>query len=386
MSVASPAIEHLKVTPVRTSSDFAAFVDLPYRLHRHLPLWVPPLRSEQHALLDPRKNPFFEHAEAQLFLARCGDRAVGRITAHTNPAFEAHHGISTGFFGFFDAVDDVKVARSLTDAAAAWLAGHSRTTMLGPVSFTTNDECGLLVDGFDQRPAIMMPYTPVYYPRLLGETGLTKAKDLLAWEFPTTLHQDPRLARAAARLSRSRALTVRPVDLRRFAEEAELIRMLYNTALGNNWGLSPFQSNEFDVLARRLKPFIRPDMVLIGEVDGRPAGFAFSLPDIAPALAAARGRLFTCGVPLGLARFLLTQRHLDRVRLVAMGVSREHRGRGLELLMYLALSKAAHARGLTTAEASWVLEDNHHVNAATTRFGGRVTKRYRLYSRPVAAA
>ncbi|MEU0272714.1 N-acetyltransferase [Streptomyces sp. NPDC006307] len=383
MPVAPPAIGHVEVTAVRTSSDRAAFMELPYRLHRHLPLWVPPLRGELRALLDPRRNPFFGHAEVRLFLARRRGEVVGRIAAHTNPRFEEHHGCSTGFFGFFDTIDDVTVARALADAAATWLGGHSRPTMLGPVSFTTNDECGLLVDGFDQRPAVMMPYTPAYYPRLLERTGFTTAKDLLAWEFPTTLHEDPGLTRAAARLARGRALTVRRVDLRRFAEEAELIRTLYNDALGDNWGVCPFERNEFGILARRLKPFLCPDLVVIGQVDGRPAGFGLALPDIARALAAARGGLFTCGLPLGLARFLFARRRLDRARLVAMGVSEEHRGRGLELLMYLALSKAAHDRGMTTTEASWVLEDNHHVNAATTRVGGRVTKRYRLYSRPV---
>lgn len=385
MSQAPPATKQVEVTPVGKSSDRAAFMELPYRMHRHLPLWVPPLRSEQRAALDPRRNPFFDHSSAQLFLARCQGRVVGRIAAHTNSAFDAHHGYSTGFFGFFDAVDDVAVAQALTDAATAWLSAHRRPVMLGPVSFTTNDECGLLVDGFDRRAAVMMPYTPPYYPRLLERSGFTKAKDLLAWEFATTLHTDPGLARAAARLARGRALTVRPVDLRRFAEEAELIRKLYNSSLGDNWGVCPLQPKEFDVLARRLRPLIRPDLVVIGEVEGRPAGFALALPDIAPALAAARGRLFTCGFPLGLARFLLAQQHIDRSRLVAMGVTKENRGRGLELLMYLALSKAARDRGMTTAEASWVLEDNHHVNAATTRIGGRITKRYRLYSRPVPA-
>ncbi|MFV0133102.1 N-acetyltransferase [Streptomyces sp. HMX87] len=381
MSVTPSTITHVEITPVRTSSDRAAFVELPYRLHRDLPLWVPPLRSEQHALLDEGANPFFARAEAQLFLARSRGSVVGRIAAHVDPRFEEHHGCSEGFFGFFDTVDDVAVARALVDAAAGWVARQGRPTMIGPVSFTTNDECGVLVEGFDRRPAVMMPYHPAYYAQLLERTGFAKAMDLLAWEFETTLHEDPRLVRAADRLARGRSLSVRPVDLRRFAEETELIRTLYNAALGGNWGFCPFERRDFDVLARRLKPFLRPGLVLIGEVDGRPAGFAVALPDLAPALAAARGRLFTYGLPVGLARFLLAGRRLDRARLIALGVSGEHRGRGLELLLYLALSRAARDQRLTTAEASWVLEDNHQVNAATARVGGRVVKRYRLYRR-----
>jgi GNAT superfamily N-acetyltransferase len=374
----------VEITAVRTSADRSAFLDLPYRLHRRLPLWVPPLRSEQRDLLDPRRNPFFERGAAQMFLARRRGRVVGRIAAHVDPRFDEHHGRPTGFFGFYDAIDDAAVTRALTDAAAAWLGARERPTMVGPMSFTTNDECGLLVDGFDREPAVMMPYTPAYYPRHLEQAGFTGVKDLLAWEFPLTVHEDPGLARAASRLARGRALTVRQVDLRRFTDEAELVRTLYNAALGDNWGVCPFTRAEFAALARRLRPFVHSDLVVIGEVGGRPAGFALALPDIAQALAAARGRLFTCGLPLGLVRFLHAKRRLDRVRLAALGVSEEYRGRGLELLMYLALSKAGRARGMTTGEASWVLEDNHPVNAAASRVGGRVTKRYRLYSRPLA--
>ncbi|MFF8386910.1 GNAT family N-acetyltransferase [Streptomyces kanasensis] len=385
MSVSSVVDTHVEVVTVRTPAERAAFLGLPYRLHRELPLWVPPLRAEQRALLSERRNPFFAHGRARLFLARRRGTVVGRIAAHVNPRFEDHHGTSEGFFGFFDAVDDLAVARALTGAAADWLAEQGRPTVLGPLSFTTNDECGVLVDGFDRPPAVMMPYTPPYYVRLLEGCGFTKAKDLLAWEFPTTFHEEPRLVRAAARLSESRLLTVRPVDMRRFPEEAELIRTLYNAALGDNWGFCPMGEREFSVLARRLKHVLRPDMALIGEVRGRPAGFAIALPDLAPAFAAARGRLFTCGLPLGLARFRSAQRRLSRGRLMAMGVGEEHRGRGLELLMYLALSRACHDRGLGVGEASWVLEDNRQVNAATARLGGRVTKRYRLYRRPVGA-
>ncbi|MFJ6699473.1 hypothetical protein ACIQM4_25845 [Streptomyces sp. NPDC091272] len=378
-----PRTGGLDITAVRTRSDRAAFLELPYQLHRESAHWVPPLRHEQRALLNPRKNPFFEYGQAGLFLARRHGRPVGRIAAVSNPSHTAHHGGRDGFFGLFESTDDLEVGEALCAAAAGWLRERGLETMLGPVGFTTNDECGVLVEGFAERPAIMLPHNPPYYPALLESLGFEKAKDLLAHEFPTTLHEDRGLQRAARYITRNTALTVRPVDLGRFDEESRLIRELYNSALGDNWGFSPASPREFTALARRLRPLLRADFTLVGEIDGRPAGFAILLPDLAPALAAAGGRLFSYGAPVGLLRLLRAKRHLTRARLPAMGVRREDRGRGLELLMYLALSRAAQAQGLHTAEASWVLEDNAQINSVMKRIGARTVKRYRMYTRAV---
>ncbi|MGW6055525.1 N-acetyltransferase family protein [Streptomyces sp. NPDC055189] len=373
----------LDITAVHSRSDLAAFVELPYQLHCERSHWVPPLRSEQRALLNPRKNPFFDYGQAELFLARRCGRPVGRIAAVNNPHSNAHHATREGFFGLFESTDDRSVGEALFTAAEGWLRERGLETMLGPVGFTTNDECGMLVEGFDERPAVMLPYNPPYYPALLESLGFSQAKDLLAHQFPTTLHEDRGLQRAAQYITRNAALTVRPANLRRFAQETELIRELYNSALGDNWGFSPASQSEFAALGHRLKPVLRAEYALIGEVNGRPAGFAILVPDLAPALAAADGRLFSYGAPLGLLRLLRARRQLTRARLPAMGVRKEDRGQGLELLMYLALSRAAQAQGLHTAEASWVLEDNHQINHVMKRIGGRMVKRYRLYTRPV---
>lgn len=379
-----PARGDLALTPVRGRADTADFIDLPHRLHPSTSPWVPPLRSEQRALLDRRKNPFFDYGNAELFLVRKHGRPVGRVAAVDNPRSNAHHGTREGFFGLFESINDVTVARALFDAAAQWLQKRELRTMTGPVGFTTNDECGVLVDGYELPPAVMLPYNPPYYPDLLETVGLAKAKDLLAWELPATVHQDQRLERAARHVQEQRKLSVRPVDLSRFKEETELFRQLYNSTLDDNWGFCPLTRREMESLARRLRPVISPDLAVIGESDGDPVGFALAVPDIAPALAAAGGRLWSYGLPLGGLRALRAQRSISRGRFIALGVCKENRRQGLELLMYRTLSQAAQARGLHTGELSWVLEDNRHVNAAAARLGGRIVKRYRLYSGSLA--
>ncbi|MGW8375542.1 GNAT family N-acetyltransferase [Streptomyces sp. ODS28] len=413
----------LTIAPVRSRTDRAEFLELPYRLYgehtRHRaaehpgadraaePLvpapggaergvaggaargpagadtWVPPLRGEQRRLLDRRANPFFEHGEVELFLVRRDGRPIGRIAAVDDPRHNSHHGGSDGFFGLFECAEDAGAARVLSEAAAAWLRGRGLERMLGPVSFTTHDACGLLVDGYERPPAVLMPHNPAYYPGLLDAAGHTAAKDLLAWEFPTTLHEDQRLRNAAARVERDGTLRVRPLDMSRYGEETALLRRLYNTALDGTWGFTPIGEREFALRARKLRRVVRPELVVIAEVAGEPAGFALAVPDIAPALAAADGRLVHGGLPTGLLRYLRAQRHVDRARLAALGVLPEHRGRGLELLMYQELSRAAQRAGIRTGEASWVLEDNRQGNAVLRRIGAQVIRRYRVYERPV---
>lgn len=371
----------VEVRAVRTRADRTAFLELPYRLNRDEARWVPPLRGDQRRMLDRRANPFFDYGDAELFLACEHGQAVGRIAAVDNPRHNSFHGEGDGFFGLFTCIADDEVARCLLEAASGWLAGRGHHRILGPTNLTTNDECGLLIDGFDQWPAVQMPYNPPHYARLLANCGLEKATDLLAWEVGTRVHENARLAKLEEFAERRANYRVRPIDLGDFAAESERIRHLYNEAWGDNWGFSPITQREFTEKSRQLRRLTRPELALIAESGDEPVGFALALPDLSPALAAANGRLHSCGVPLGLYRLLRARKHVDRVRLIALGLRPDHRRNGLDVLMLMRLSRAALRLGYATAEVSWVLEDNEPANNRLRRLGARTTKRYRLYQR-----
>ncbi|MFE2499092.1 GNAT family N-acetyltransferase [Streptomyces scopuliridis] len=368
---------------VRTRSDRSAFIGFPHVLHRHEPLWVPPLRSEQRRLMDRGSHPFYEFGEAQFFLARRGGRVVGRIAAVHNPNHNLFHGSKDGFFGLFDCVDDPGAAEALFTAAASWLGARRLVTLLGPVSPSTNYECGVLTEGFDLRPAIQMPYNPPHYSRLMSGCGFTTAMELLAWELPATFHENRKLL-SLLRSGSDRGIRIRPLEPRNFAAESDLVKEIYNSAWERNWGFSPMTDREFDAVAQQLRPLLKPGLGVVAEVHGEPAGFALAVPDFAPALAAANGRLHTWGIPLGLVRLLRARRGLDRVRAMVLGVREEYRGRGIELLLGMELSRGAQRLGYPVIEASWMLADNYRANRAMELAGARVIKKYRIYQRPLA--
>lgn len=376
-------IAALDVRPVDSRADRRAFVEFPYELHRNEARWVPPLRSEQWKLLDERRHPFYDFAQTRLFLARAQGRVVGRIAAVSNPRAVQASGVRRGYFGTFDCIDSPAVAERLFAAAGAWLGERGLSSVLGPVNFSTNYECGMLVEGFDEPPAVQMPYNPSYYPELVTASGFRRATDLLAWELPTRVHENERILRLARHAARRSGITVRPLRLRDFTSETARIRELYNSAWQDNWGFSPMTEREFSAMAAQLRPLLEPELCQIAEHHGRPVGFTLALPDLAPALAAANGRLHTYGFPVGLLRLLRARRHLHRIRVIAMGMLEEHRNRGVDLLLHTRLSQAAQRLGFHTAEASWVLADNERANRRMGLGGARISKRYRLYERPV---
>jgi len=279
-------------------------------------------------LLSPAKNPFFQHAQAQYFLARVGGRTVGRIAAIQNDAHNREHGDRTGFYGFFECINDPRVARALFDAAAAWLRARDLGPMRGPVSPSTNDECGLLVAGFETPPTLMMPHNPAYYVGLHEAYGFAKAKDLLAFE-STTLTIPERITRAAKVIAERKGIRVRPLDLKRFKQEVELVKMLYNQAWERNWGFVPLTEPEIDHLAKQLKPIVVPDLVCFAERQGKVIGFAVALPDLNVALKHnPSGRLY------GLPKILWYARKIHRARILLLGTLKEYRGAGIDCLLY----------------------------------------------------
>jgi GNAT superfamily N-acetyltransferase len=365
------------IGPARRADDIEDFVALPYELHANDPHWVAPLRRDVRAVLAPT-NPFFEHAEAQHFLARVGDRVVGRITAIHNRLHDETYGDGVGFFGFFETIEDRGVATELLATAAGWLRARGLTTLRGPASFSTNDECGLLVEGFSTPPTILMTHNPPHYAGALEFAGFRKAKDLLVYQ--TTAGAVPeRLEEGAIHLQQRYSVTVRGMDMARYEQEVALVKRLYNVAWERNWGFLPLTDHEIEDLAKRLRPVVDKDLVVFAERAGEPIGFAVALPDFNVALARNRsGTLFP-----GLLKVLWAARRIDRMRVVLLGTSPEWRGRGVDALLYKALWDRARSKGYRWAEAGWILEDNHAMRNALVRMGFQPYKRYRLYDRPL---
>jgi GNAT superfamily N-acetyltransferase len=376
-----PVPADVQIAPVRGASDREAFIRFPYALYRHDPHWVPPLEMERKDFLDPKKNPWFEFGEVELFLARRGGEVVGRIAAVKDPRYNEYHGTTWGFFGLFDCVNEAGIARGLFDAACAWLKARGFTQVLGPASFSSNYEFGMLVEGFDSSPAVMMPYNPGYYPGLLEACGFHKAKDLFAFELSASATPPEKVVRIAEKMRKREGITVRPVRMQELAKEIALIKDIYNAAWERNWGFVPMTEHEFDHLARELKAIVRPELVLIAEVKGEPVAFSMTLPDANFALKAAGGRLTRYGLPIGLAKLVLASRRIERLRLITLGIKEGYRRRGLDAILYLDTLRTAHRLGYRGGEISWTLEDNHLVNRAIESMGGQRSKTYRIYEK-----
>lgn len=381
MTVAAPAVE---VRPVRGRGDRHRFVTLPWRIYAGDPDWVPPLIGDEKKFIDPRHNPFFEHAEVEHFLAWRDGQPVGRIAAIHNHLHNQHHEDRVGFFGLFECIDDGDVAGALLDTASAWVRDRGLDTLRGPMNYSTNDTCGLLVEGFEGAPYIMMPYNPAYYRELLEGRRFAKAKDVIAYritEADVQAGQADRIERVLRRRVKNLdQVRVRPLDKKRWDDEVAIVRDLYNQAWERNWGFIPFTPAEFDHMAKEMKLIVDPDLVGILEVSGQPVGFGLGLPDANIALRRANGRLF----PVGLVKILLAKRDIRRFRVPILGLLKEHRGLGYDVMLYLHLVREGMRKGYREAEMSWILEDNLPMRRGIENLGGRPYRTYRIYDRPVA--
>jgi hypothetical protein len=354
------------------------FIRFPWKVYQGNPNWVPPLRSEMKFILG-EKNPFFHHAEAAHFLAIDSGNVVGRISAIIDRNHINTHNEQAGFFGFFECLEDPSIAKMLLDAASAWLKERDIEIMRGPMNPSTNDECGFLVEGFDSPPMIMMTYTPPYYLDFMERCGLVKAKDLYAFILSVKeVAAGDRLEKLAAAVKkRVPGLTVRPMIMRKFVEELEKVKDIYNAAWSHNWGFVPMTEEEIDSMAKRLKPLIVPELAVMSEIDGNPAGFMLTVPDYNQVLARLDGKLGLTG----LLRFLWYSRKITDIRVMIMGVKEEYRKKGIEGLMYLESFKAAMLRGYQRSEMSWILEDNTVVQKGCELMGGKLYKKYRIYEK-----
>jgi GNAT superfamily N-acetyltransferase len=382
-----PAVDFqpVKIIPVRSSAERERFITFQLELYRGDPLYVPPIIAERRDFLDAGKNPFLSHAELQLFLAERDGRTVGRIAVVNDPHYNQFHNTELGFFGMFESVNDPTVASALFDAAAAWIRGKGMKAMMGPANLSTNHDCGLLVEGYDYPPAMMMPYNPRYYPALFEAHGLRKAKDLWSYDLSTSMPPPERVVRIAEKLREQEGVRVRPLDMKALGEETRRIKSIYNAMLERSFGFVPMSEEEFDLIAARLRPLvqIRPELCLIAEVKGEPVAFSLTLPDSNVALKAAGGHLTQFGLPVGLAKMFWAARRIDRLRVLLLGIKPGYRRRGIDALLYLETIHAARALGYSGAEIGWTTEDNDLINRAIESMGARRYKTYRLYQKPV---
>ena len=369
----------VRIAPVRNRRDLRHFTQLPWQLYRNDPVWVPPPLFELKKLLSPKKHPFHKHADVQYFLARQNGQVVGRIAAIINHQHLRFHKDSVGFFGFFESIDDQEVADALLTAAERWVGERGMHRIRGPMSFSTNEECGLLVDGFETAPKVMMPHHLPYYAALLHTAGYAKAKDLFAYLIDLREDASPpeRLVQGVERLQQKQAITIRSIDLRRFTEEIRVLHAIYHRAWAQNWGFVPMTEAEVDLLARTLRLVADPRLCLIAELENRPVGFALALPDYNQALRHMNGRLF----PFGFLKFLWHRRRIDALRILLLGTNPDVRVRGLDAMLYLKLWQDVPAYGYRLVECSWILEDNWAMQRGLERMGAQIYKTYRIFEK-----
>ena len=369
----------MDVVSVVSRKDLSRFIRFPHQVYRDDPNWVAPLDSDEQTRLTPRKNPYFEHAEAAYFMARDGGRDVGRIAASIDRNYDAYHEERQAAFGFLEA-ETAGATAALLGAAERWGKERGARVLRGPMNFTTNDDCGLLIRGFEQPPTILMPYNPPTYPQWVEAAGLTKAKDLFAFKVPipetpaTEIAQVTRIARKARDRYRVR---VRPMNIKHFDEELQRVKVIYNSAWEKNWAFVPMTEHEIDHMAAQLKPAIVPELALFAEIDGEPVGFALAIPDVNVALKPLRGKL----LPFGIVRLLWSLPRIRTLRLMALGVKAGFRRRGIDAALVHQAAVASKKKGYVWCEVGWTLEDNDLINRLIEAVSGDHYKTYRIYER-----
>jgi hypothetical protein len=367
----------IDVFPVGNRRDLARFIDYAYARNRHDPHWIPPLRIAERERLSPKKNPFFAHADVQLLLALRDGRVVGRVAAIDDRLHNQAHGDNLAAFGFFEA-EDPAAARALLQGVESWALGRGRALVRGPLNPSLNESAGLLIDGFDTDPMLLMPHNPPEYADYIESAGYRKVKDLYAWLYDLHRDLEPAILKLAARTQQRQHILVRPIELGEFAREIERLRALYCGAWARNWGFVPPTAAEFRRLASELRQIFDARCAVCAEIDGRMVACAIAIPDINQALKGTDGRLF----PLGIIRLLRRKTIIDQVRLLLLGVLAEYRSIGLYPLLICELRRQlVPSTPYRRAEFSWVLEDNRDINRPVARLGARRYKTYRIYQK-----
>ncbi len=375
-----PMSAAVTVHPVTNRHDISTFIDIPWRVYADDPMWVPPLRLERR-LHFSRFNPYFKHAEWQAWIAYRNNQPVGRISAQIDQLHRQRYGADTGHFGFLESVDDTEVFAALTHTAETWLAERNTKHVSGPFNFSINQECGVLVDGFDTPPMVMMPHSPKWYGRLLKEQGYQPLKDLLAYwlnlDFKVPQIMNILMQRFSSRIH------LRTIRRNIFKEEMEVLRSIYNDAWSNNWGFIPFTEAEFSELGSIFRILLRDEYMQIAEVDGVPVAFMVSLPNLNDIFAKLKGNLF----PFGWIRMIkfLKNGEVKTLRVPLMGVRKQFQNTPLGItLAFMVIDAPRHfavSKGVRNADLSWILEDNKPMRTMLDSIGSKEYKRYRIYGK-----
>ncbi len=376
----------LVIKPVENLEERKAFLRFPWKVYQDNPYWVPPIFSERVHFTDPEKNPFFEHSEAQMYLALRGDEIVGTIAAFTNGRHNEFQKENIGFFGFFEVLEDYEAAEALLKTAERWAKEKGHTALRGPAQWNTNDECGLLVDGFDDSPRILMTYNPRYYVDFVEKAGYKYARDLWAYQLPVKdfmKNIGDRLEKLTTRIMERKEITIRPLNMKIFDEEVAKVKLLYNEAWSQNWGFVPMTDGEFDQLANELHDILDPDLVYVAEKDGKTVGFSITLPDLNEPLLKAYPKPNTpeWWVMVKLVWNWKVLKKVSWVRVLVLGIIPEYRTLGIDALFYYKSAQAALKKGMKMAEMSWILDNNDKMNRPIIAMGGEVYKTYRFYEK-----
>lgn len=357
--------------------DLNAFIDLPWKIYKDHPHWIPPLKMAVRDLLNKKKHPFYQTAKTRAWIASVNGEDCGRIMAIHNHAYNEYHKASKGFFGFYECIDDLEIARQLIETAARSLKEEGLTIMEGPMNPGTNYECGLLVDKFDDAPQVMMTYNPSFYQTQLESLGLKKAMDLLAYNTPADFTLPKIITDIAERTEKKSKISYRTLNLKKWTQELDTMFEIYNSAWEANWGFVPMTKEEFYHTAKDLKSIVDPSLVHFALVDGKEAGFILTLPDLNQVF-----REIPTGElsPMAIYKLLTAKKRINRVRVITLGIKKEYRKMGLETLLYkhnhLSIKKNPRLKNI---EMSWILENNLEMNKPLIRMSGEAYKRYRLY-------
>ncbi len=367
------------IKPVKTKSEMNKFFNLPRKLYKDDSHYVEPLKVELTKQFNRKKNPFFKHGDIQSYLALRGGNVIGRITAIQNMRYNEFHKDKTGFFGYFECIDDTDVAQKLFESAESWLKERGLNIAVGPLNFSMNDDLspGILISGFEYPPYILMAHALPYYANLLESAGYIKATDVLAFKMPVQQEINKRIVALAQKVEKTRNIKIRFFDPKNFWQDVEVLKDIYNSAWEENWGFVPFTDEEFYEIAKSLKKFYIRELVQIAEINGKPVGWSMTLPNINEALKHLNGRLF----PIGVFKLLYWMKRIKGLRLWGLGIKPQYRKRGVDVMFYYHTMVEGQRLGYTEGELSWVLETNTSIINAAHYVMGEEYKRYRIFQK-----
>ncbi len=373
-------MSQITIRTIKTKKEIKSFVKFAWEIYKGNSFWVPPLIFDKMRILDRENHPFYKHASAEFFIAEKDGKMVGRIAAIKNDLHNKVHEDKAGFFGFFECINDQIVANKLFDAAKDWLKKNGCNEMLGPANPSSNEEYGMLIEGFDDEPRILMPYNPIYYLDLCNNYGFIKAKDLYAYNLQNSkVVSSEKLKRVAEIAQKRSGLKIYAMDIKEFKKELDKVKFVYNKAWEKNWGFVPMTEEEIDAMAKDLKPLIEPSLVLFGEIDNKLVGFALVMLDYNQIFKSFNGKL----LPFNFLKLFTQKKKITWSRVLTLGVIPEYQKRGLDAVFYWEIVNRAANVGILQGEASWILEDNDMMNRGAQVMNGEIYKKYRIYQKSI---